>query len=349
MTSSPEQLKANVQTVARNLGFAACRIAVAKPAPHADLYRDWIAGGTHGDMDYLAKNLDRRTDPRIVVPGARSVIVLATNYFQGQPPPRTTTRPGGTVARYAWGDDYHSLIEPRLRDLEAYLHEHGGETRGYVDTGPVLERDFATEAGLGWNGKSTLQLDRQLGTWFFLSEIITTLTLPPDAPEQPRCGTCTACITACPTGAIVAPQKLDARRCISYLTIEHKGDIPEELRPLIGDRIYGCDDCLTACPWNRFAQASNEASFQARDHLNTFALIDYLALTDEEFRALFRNSPVKRSKRPRFLRNVCVALGNVGTPDDLPALSKAAADPDPLIASHATWAIAQVRGRHGIT
>ena len=258
--------------------------------------------------------------------------------------------PGGyRIARYAWNDDYHDLIERRLREFDARMQSLGGTQRFYVDTGPVLERDFASDAGLGWNGKSTLQIHRRLGTWFFLAELLTTLDLPPDEPFGDHCGKCTACITACPTQAITAPRTVDARRCISYLTIEHKGPIPEEFREAIGDRIYGCDDCLDACPWNRFAVESREISFHARAAVFEKRPRDFLYLDDEAFRALFARSPVKRIKRPRFLRNVCVALGNTGTRDDLPALERAAADPDPLVSEHAAWAIGKIHERLGPT
>ncbi len=214
-----------------------------------------------------------------------------------------------------------------------------------MDTGPVLERDFASESGLGWGGKSTMQIHRHLGTWFFLADILTTLELPPDAPATDHCGKCTRCITACPTQAITAPRRMDARRCISYLTIESKGPIPLEFRHAIGDRIYGCDSCLDACPWNRHAQASHEATFQARATLFQHTLRDFLSLTDDTFRALFAKSPIKRIKRPAFLRNVCVALGNTGTPADLPALEAAAQDENALIAEHAQWAVGEIRAR----
>ena len=338
--TSPQVIKSEIIDRARQLGFAECRVAAAQPAAHREVYEQWIAEGKYGDMAWMARNLDRRTDPRLVVQGAQSIIVLALNYYQGPRPPRD---PSYRIARYAWNDDYHDLIEKRLDELSALLTQHGGTQRRYVDTGPVLERDFATESGLGWNGKSTMQLSRQLGTWFFICEIITTLELPIDTPARDMCGKCTRCIDACPTGAITAPHRLDARKCISYLTIEHKGSIPIEYRRAIGDHLYGCDDCLDACPWNRFAQASNEAAFQARESVFSKKLTDFLTLTDEEFRALFARSPIKRIKRPAFLRNVCVVLGNVGTADDIPALENAATDPSPLISEHATWAINEIR------
>lgn len=325
---------------ARALGFDLCRVAHCAAPEHAEAFRAWLGEGRAGEMAWLERNQERRTDPQKVLPGARSVIVVALNYFQGETPRRD-----GQIARYAWGDDYHDLIAGRLRELDTFLQSHGGVQKCYVDTGPVLERDFAARAGIGWHGKSTMLISPQLGTWFFLAEILTTLELAPDPPQAERCGKCTRCLAACPTGAITAPHQLDARRCISYLTIELKGSIPLEFRPLMGDRIYGCDDCLRACPWNRFAQASHESAFAARTATTGMALVDYLALTDEQFRTLFRKSPIKRIKRRGFLRNVCVALGNVGSERDLPALEGAALDAEPLIAEHAAWAIARIRER----
>jgi epoxyqueuosine reductase len=270
--------------------------------------------------------------------------VVAQNYWQGARAAPATPAAAGKIARYAWGDDYHEVMLPRLERLDEFLRERGGRQKCYVDTGPILERDHAAQAGIGWHGKSTMLIDPKLGTWFFLAEILTTLELAPDEPQASRCGSCTRCITACPTGAITEAHRLDARRCISYLTIELKGSIPLELRPLIGDRIYGCDDCLDACPWNRFASVAREAVFAARP-ATQMPLRDYLALDDTQFRALFRRSPIKRIKRRGFLRNVCVALGNVGNGGDLPALRRAAFDPEPLIAEHATWAINRILER----
>jgi epoxyqueuosine reductase len=327
---------------AKTLGFDVCRVARCETPPHAGEFAQWLGEGRAGEMEWLARNRERRTDPQLVLPGARSVVVLAMNYFQtGNRKPKT-----GKIAQYALGDDYHEIIEKKLRALDEFLRGHGGVQKCYVDTGPVLERDFAALAGIGWHGKSTMLISRELGTWFFLAEIFTTLELPVDTAQADHCGRCTRCIDACPTGAITAPHQLDARRCISYLTIELKGSIPPELRPLIGDRIYGCDDCLTACPWNRFARESNETAFAMREKVAGMSLADFLNLDDEQFRALFRKSPIKRIKRRGFLRNVCVALGNTGTRDDLPALEKAALDPEPLVAEHARWAVQRICQRH---
>lgn len=336
-------LKTLLLAKTRELGFADCRIAPAKPAARREIFEQWVAEGKYGDMAWMAKNLDRRTDPCIVQPGAKTVIVLAMNYYQGKAP--ETAAGGYRIARYAWNEDYHDLIQKKLKELDAFLIGHGGTQRYYVDTGPVLERDFASEAGLGWGGKSTMQIHRELGTWFFLAELISTLDLPLDTPAKDLCGKCTRCIDACPTQAITAPRRMDARRCVSYLTIESKGPIPLEFRRAMGDRIYGCDDCLSACPWNKFAQVSHEATFQARESVFNQKLRDFLSLDDDGFRSLFAKSPIKRIKRPAFLRNVCVALGNVGTAEDLPALERAAQDEHPLIAEHAQWAIQEIHTR----
>lgn len=303
-------------------------------------------------MDWMARGEEKRCDPQQVLSGARSVVVVALNYWQGdRAAPATQAEESGVagrVARYAWGCDYHQVMLSKLEQLSTLLAERGGRQKCYVDTGPILERDHAAQAGIGWHGKSTMLIDPELGTWFFLAEILTTLDLPVDAPQPSRCGTCVQCITACPTGAITGAHRLDARRCISYLTIELKGPIPLELRPLIGDRIYGCDDCLDACPWNRFASVSREAAFAAGPGTQ-MPLRDYLALDDAQFRDLFRRSPIKRVKRRGFLRNVCVALGNVGTRSDLPALRRAAFDPELLIAEHAAWAVNRILERSALS
>ena len=338
---TPETVKRNVQFIARQLGFDDCRVSAAQRAPHADNYLDWVEQGHAGDMSWLERNVERRCDPRKVLPGCRSVISLALNYLPAKDHPDT----GYRIARYSWNDDYHDLIEEKLKDLNLALEDMGGQQRYYVDTGPILERDFASVSGLGWNGKSTVQIHRKLGTWFFLCELLTTLELEPDKASSDHCGKCTACIQACPTQAITAPRQLAAKRCISYLTIEHKGSIPLEFRRAIGDRIYGCDDCLDACPWNRFAQVSREASLHARPGLFDHRLRDFLALDLEQFRALFAKSPIKRIKRDRFLRNVCVALGNTGGQDDLPALYATAHNEASLVTEHAQWAIGEINER----
>lgn len=354
---SATELKARLVCFAKEIGFDSCRVAVCNAPPHAKNFREWLRDGLHGEMYYMQRGEGKRCDPEMILCGARSIIVLAVNYFQGE----ATHLPAqgsdaasraaaagttGRIARYAWGDDYHDVIAAKLDKIDEFLRNFGGQQKCYVDTGPVLERDHAAEAGVGWHGKSTMLIHERLGTWFFLAEILTTVELPPDDPLPERCGRCDNCITACPTGAITAPHRLNARRCISYLTIELKSAIPVELRPLMGDRIFGCDDCLNACPWNRFAQESRETAFFARRRTTGMSLREYLELTDVQFRALFRNSPIKRIKRRGFLRNVCVALGNVGDRSDLPALERAAADPEPLIAEHAAWAIQQIRARN---
>lgn len=346
-------MKPGVVEHALGLGFALCKVAQCTPPRHGAAFLEWLDNGMAGEMGtWLDRSKHKRVDPQEVLPGARSVVVLAMNYWQGPPPASPVLKGdvgvGGRIARYAWGSDYHDLIEAKLCALDGFMQSLGGRQRYYVDTGPVLERDFAAEAGAGWQGKSTMLLHPELGTWYFLAELLTTLELTPDAPVPPRCGSCTRCLDACPTGAIRhdQPYRLDARRCVSYLTIELKGSIPLELRPLIGDRIYGCDDCLEACPWNRFAKVSREATFQARPGTTGWALRDYLALTDEDFRELFRGSPIKRTKRRGLLRNVCVALGNVGDTTDLPALRRAAQDAEPLIVEHAFWAIEQIERRN---
>ena len=342
---SPNETKAELLRRAAAIGFDSCRIAPAAAPRHREQFHAWLESGFAAEMDWIGRGAEKRSDPQKVLPSARSVIVLALNYWQGEEEKEAGGRENGRIARYAWGDDYHELMEKKLRELDSFLTSAGGQQKFYVDTGPVLERDFAAEAGIGWHGKSTMLLNRQLGTWFFLAEIFTTLELPFDPPQVARCGSCTRCIDVCPTGAITAPHQLDSRRCISYLTIELKGSIPLELRPMIGDRIYGCDDCLDACPWNRFAQVSREAAFSARPAVTQMRLRDFLALDEEQFRNMFRGSPIRRVKRRGFLRNVCVALGNVGTREDLPALVNAARDQEPLVAEHAVWAIEQIKQR----
>jgi epoxyqueuosine reductase len=251
----------------------------------------------------------------------------------------------GRIARYAWSSDYHEVIRPRLDRLADSMAEAGGRQRCFVDSGPVMERDWAAACGVSWHGKSTMGIHPELGTWFFLSVIMTTLDFTPDEPLPDRCGSCTRCIDACPTQAITAPYQLDARRCLSFLTIENKGAIPEEFREAMGDRIFGCDDCLDACPWNRFAQASRDTALQPRREILDQPLREFLALDEAQFKSLFRGSPILRAKRRGFLRNVCVALGNAGTALDLPALERAVTDPEELVREHARWAVGKIKQR----
>ena len=260
---SRAKLKAQLVAFARELGFDSCRVTACAPPTHAEEFRDWLKEGAAGQMSYMERGEEKRRDPQKVLPGARSIVVLALNYFQGAAP-KAFGAAIGRIARYAWGDDYHDVIAAKLDKIDNFLREFGGEQKCYVDTGPILERDHAAQAGIGWHGKSTMLIDEGLGTWFFLAEILTTLELSPDPAARDRCGKCERCINACPTGAITAPHRLNARRCISYLTIELKGSIPLEFRPLIGNRIFGCDDCLDACPWNRFAKVSRESAFSAQ-------------------------------------------------------------------------------------
>jgi epoxyqueuosine reductase len=366
-------MKELIRQRALTLGFDDCRFTAAAPPDHARQFEQWLAAQWHGEMAYLTRNAPKRVNPEQVLPGARSVITLAASYAgpiggeeQAAPGPavqRTASavRPDaaatssaatkplhGVVARYARYTDYHDVLGERLKTLTEFVNELGAAgTRSlwYVDTGPVLERDLAQRAGLGFIGKHTNLISRRLGNWFFLAEILTTLELEPDSSEKNRCGACTRCLSACPTQAIRAPFQLDARRCISYLTIELRGLIPVEWRPAIGARIFGCDDCLAACPWNRFARQGRLLQAHARRGLAQPDLLELLALDDEGFRRRFRDTPLWRIKRRGLLRNVCVALGNVGDRRALPALEKASNDPAPLIAEHARWAIEQIARR----
>lgn len=331
--------KSELLSETRRLGFDLCGVAAAGSAPHADALDDWLQGGFHATMEWMRRTQPERSDPRLLLPGLQSVIVLATNYYRESPP---VPSDAGRIARYAWGADYHDVLPSRLDALAAKLDAAGGRQRCFVDGGPVLERDWAAACGISWHGKSTMGINPQLGTWFILSVILTTLPLEPDSPLPDRCGSCTRCIDACPTGAIDAPLHVDARRCISFLTIENKGPIPLEFREAIGDRIFGCDACLDACPWNRFARESRDAQMAPSPDILRTPLRKFLSLDNTAFKATFRGSPILRAKRRGFLRNVCVALGNKGTPDDLPALRLAAEDAEPLVREHALWAIGRI-------
>ncbi len=341
-------MKSAIRQRALELGFDVCRFTTAAPPASTGKFQDWLAQKKHGEMQWLERNAEKRVEPQKVLADSKSVIVLAASYANFKFQISNFKSATGVVARYAQFSDYHNILGEKLKLVAKFLDELAGansRSLWYVDTGPILERDLAQRAGLGFAGKHTNLISRELGNWFFLAEILTTFELAPDAPEKNHCGQCTRCLTACPTNAITAPFQLDARRCISYLTIELKGAIPEALRPLIGNRIYGCDDCLAACPWNRFAREGKLMAPHARKDLAAPDLIELLSLDAVQFKSRFANSPILRTKRRGFLRNVCVALGNVGDQTALPALQKAAIDPEPLIAEHARWAIEQIQRR----
>lgn len=323
---------------ALELGLDVCGITSADPSRHAGFFREWAEQGGAGEMTWLARDPERRTDPRVVLPGARSLIVAGLNYWQPAPAGR------GRIATYALGDDYHGILLEKLHALSDEMVGSGAAAKVYVDTGPVLEKSLAQRAGIGWQGKSTMLINRTRGPWLLLGEIITTLELEPDRPERDHCGSCSRCMSACPTNAITAPYQLDARRCIAYLTIELKGSIPEEMRPLIGDRVYGCDECLDVCPWNRFAQTTRETRFMAASNSHE-DLCELLETTTAEFKRRYARSPILRVKRRGLLRNVCVVLGNIGTVDDLAALRQAENHGEPLVREHAAWAVRQIMGR----
>ncbi len=333
------KVKSAVFQRALQLGFDDCRFTTVLPPSHAPRFQRWLQAGLHGQMDYLARNAHKRIAPALLLAGAKTIITLAASYA----PPSAGA--AGRIARYARFGDYHRILGGRLKDLAALLHSLGSGVRSlwHVDTGPLLERDLAERAGLGFIGKHTNLISRKLGNWIFLAEIITTLELEPDAPEKNRCGSCRRCIAACPTAAITAPFQLDARRCVSYLTIELKGAIPEALRPMIGNRIFGCDDCLAACPWNRFAREGAIMSPYYRPDMAAPDLIQLLSLDEAAFEQRFAGTPIRRAKRRGLLRNVCVALGNRGDQAALPALERAAADAEPLVAEHARWAISRIQ------
>ena len=342
-------MKEHIRQRALELGFDACRFTHAAAPASAPQLNDWLAEGRHGEMAWLERNAAKRRDPQLVLPGARSVVTLAVSYDTDTANRRSqiVNHKSGVIARYARHPDYHDLLAAPLKQLTQFINETSAETRSlwYVDTGPILERDFAQRSGIGFVGKHTNVISRQLGNWILLAEILTTLELEPDAPEKNRCGTCTRCLTACPTRAITAPFQLDARLCISYLTIELKGAIPEELRPAIGNRIFGCDDCLAACPWNRFAREGRLMKAHARPDLATPDLLELLTLGDTQFKQHFAGTPMLRTKRRGLLRNVCVALGNTADAEALPALAKASSDSEPLIGEHAEWAVKQIESR----
>ncbi len=342
-------MKEKIQNRAAELEFDLCAVTNAAPPDRALRFQQWLEAGHHGEMGYLQRTLEKRTDPQRVLPGAKSVIVLGVSYHDAHSQTSDlSANATGIVARYARFTDYHDVMGERLRKLSELIDELGGPDCRYLwytDTGPLLERELAERAGLGFVGKHTNLISRRLGNWLFLAEILTTLEIQPDTPEKNRCGSCTRCLTACPTNAFTAPFQLDARRCISYLTIELKGSIPVEYRKAIGNRILGCDDCLAACPWNRFAREGAMMRAHARPDLKTPDLLELLLLDAPTFKQRFRGTPIERTKRRGLLRNVAVALGNTADARALPALAKARHDEEPLIAEHAAWAIQQIERR----
>lgn len=344
-------MKEQIRQRAVELGFDDCRFTSASAPASAKQFQDWVSEKKFGEMAWIERNAEKRVEPQKVLSDAKTAICLAASYFDTNSLSQRE-REDGIVARYARFNDYHDILGERLKLLTQFVNDIGSaQTRSlwYVDTGPILERDLAQRAGIGFVGKHTNLISRKFGNWIFLSEILTTLELEPDASGKNHCGKCTRCITACPTEAITAPFQLDARRCISYLTIELKGSIPEEFRRAIGNRIYGCDDYLAVCPWNKFAHEGKLMKSHARNDLNQPNLIDLLALDEKSFKMRFAGSPILRTKRRGLLRNVCIALGNVGDKSALPALEKASHDPEPLIVEHARWAISEIKSREEIT
>jgi epoxyqueuosine reductase len=343
----PETLRQMIAREARRAGFDA--VAVTKPdaIPLAPArLKEFVARGYQGSMGWIAETLERRGDPRTLWPEARSIVVLAMNYGPDRDPRELLgKRDRGAISVYAQNRDYHDVVKGRLKEIAGRIAARtGGDVKVFVDTAPVMEKPLAEAAGIGWQGKHTNLVSREFGSWLFLGSIFTTVEIEADAPEGDHCGSCRACLDACPTGAFPAPYQIDARRCISYLTIENKGPIPREFREAIGNRIYGCDDCLAACPWNKFARQASEAKLTAREDLREPKLAELLRLDDAGFRALFSGSPVKRIGRDRFIRNVLIAAGNSGDASLAPSCRALLADTSPLVRGTAVWALSRLAG-----
>ncbi|NIR50822.1 tRNA epoxyqueuosine(34) reductase QueG [candidate division KSB1 bacterium] len=340
-------LTRKIKEQAHELGFDLVGIAPVEPVPELSFYKEWVEAGYAGKMAYLTRNIEKRTDVTKVVPTARSVIACAMIYATDHPLSTEADNPKqGWISRYAWGDDYHDILEKKLSQLFDFVRTESDEDvigRYYVDTGPVVDRVVAKYAGIGWFGKNTCILNQQKGSWFFLGEIITNLELEYDDPVPDRCGTCNLCIEACPTDAILEPYVLDSRLCISYLTIELRDEIPVELRDQMGNHLFGCDICQDVCPWNRKSPKTHEPAFEPRDGLFKPDLKGMARLSVDEFRETFRKSPVKRSKYKGFLRNVAVAMGNSEDPEFLPVLQELEEHEEPLVAEHAKWAIDKIK------
>ena len=340
MTLARAALTRAIEDHALALGFDRVAVGPAAPPEHGPAFAGWLEAGYAGTMEYLERGKAKRLDPGEVLAGARSVIAVALNYYQGDP---AAADGWASVARYAWGRDYHEVMTPRLEALVAFLREAAGpdvRAKTYVDTGPILERDLAARAGLGWVGKNTTLLHPELGSWFFIGTVLTTAELEAGEPLPDRCGSCRACLDVCPTQAFVAPYVLDARRCIAYLTIEHKGPIPKELREPVGEWVFGCDLCQAVCPWNRKAPVTREPAFFPDGPLPP--LPSLLEMGEGEFRARFAGSPLSRPKRRGLLRNVAVVLGNRKDRGACPALAGALSDPEALVRDHAAWALSRL-------
>ena len=329
------------------LGFDRVAVGPADPPDHGRAFDTWLDAGYAGEMEYLERGRAERLDPGRLLPGVRSVIAVALNYYQRESPAAHAWAP---VARYAWGRDYHDLMRPRLERLGEFVREAAGptvRTRAAVDTSAVLERDLAARAGLGWVGKNTNVLHPKLGSWFFIGSVLTTAELDFDGPLPDRCGTCRACLDICPTEAFVAPYVLDARRCISYLTIEQRGAIPEDLREPMGEWVFGCDLCQTVCPWNRKVPVTGEPALMPASE--PISLSSLLQMSDADFRERFSGTPLTRPKRRGLLRNAAVVLGNRKDPEAIPALTRALSDPEPLVREHAAWALARIAGEEMVS
>jgi len=341
----PQNLRHSLEAEARRLGFDAFGIARAGDDGRAGIdLMEFLRAGRTGDMDWMQAKADRRVSPTALWPEARSIVSLGMNYGPGRDPSVILgERDRGAISVYAQGRDYHDVIKKRLKQLARWLVDRtGGEVKVFVDTAPVMEKPAAARAGLGWQGKHTNLVSRAFGSWLFLGEIFTTLELPPDDPGIDVCGTCDACLRACPTGALDEPYRIDARRCVSYLTIEHKSAIDDDLADAMGNRIYGCDDCLAACPWNKFDRPTAEPALMPKAELTAPRLADLAQLDDAAFRELFAGSPIKRTGRDRFVRNVLIAIGNSGDPALAPAAADLTNDPSPLVRAAAHSAVARL-------
>jgi epoxyqueuosine reductase len=342
---APQPDREEIRAFARALGFDVVRFTAAETHESTRRhFETFLAEGLHGDMGWLEANAERRSDPKMLWPDAKTVIMVGLNYGPSTDPRASLSEPdAATISVYARNRDYHDVLKKRLRRLATWLATWGG-VKFFVDTAPVLEKPLAQQAGLGWQGKHTNLVSREFGSWLFLGEVFTDLDIAADEPESDHCGGCSRCLDICPTSAFIGPYKLDPRRCISYLTIEHKGAIPRPLRALMGNRIYGCDDCLAVCPWNKFAQMTAEADFLPRPQLTAPKLKEFIGLDDAAFRALFAGSPVKRVGRARFIRNVLIAVGNSGDASFLPAVKTLLGDEAPLVRGAAVWALRRLAG-----